>query len=91
MGETGYVSSFDEHEGFGFIRPIKDPRRVVRFRQSDLGKGAEDYIHVGQEVIFERDPNAPDHEVWDVAVSVEIGFESADEAEADVTSESEAL
>lgn len=90
MPETGYVSSFDEREGLGFIRPVEPPHRVVKFRQSDLNEDAEHHVYVGQEVCFERDPSPSADEGWDRALTVKITVEPEHD-EADLVFESEAL
>lgn len=91
MSETGYVSSFDEREGLGFIRPVDDPDRVVKFRQSDLNEEAEHHIYVGQRVSFEVDSTPSEHETWDRAKSVTVDVEPEEDCEPDMVFESEAL
>lgn len=89
MQEIGHVSSFDEREGFGFIRPVKEPNRVVFFHQSDLEEDVEHYVNIGQEVLFERD-NDSRHGGWDVVSSVKLRHASEEEA-GDIAFESDAL
>jgi cold shock CspA family protein len=88
--ETGYVSSFDEWEGFGFIRPADDPAHLVKFRQGAVDAGAVTGLRAGLQVSYELAPASESvtDERWPVATSVTIerpapGEVDATQAEAD--------
>lgn len=76
--ETGYVSSFDEWEGFGFIRPADDPRHLVKFGDdaldgetlADIRPGLEVSYILGPEPRGEGEGDAGAGERWPVARSV---------------------
>lgn len=87
--KTGYVSSFDEGEGFGFIRPADQPKRLVKFRHDALEPDAVTDIRPGLEVTFEIGPDA-ESERWPLAKSVKVERQPVDEVDP-ATSEADAL
>lgn len=72
--ETGYVSSFDEQEGFGFIRPAGDPRNLVKFRHDAVGADAITDIRPGVEVRYQLagSESSESGERWPIAGSVTV-------------------
>jgi cold shock CspA family protein len=69
--ETGYVSSFDEQEGFGFIRPAQDPKSLVKFRHDAVGADAITDIRPGVEVRYQL-AGPESGERWPIAGSVTV-------------------
>ena len=54
MHQIGYISSFLESEGIGFLRSATNPRRLVLFRRAAVADDLADHVSlVGLEVEFE--------------------------------------
>jgi cold shock CspA family protein len=77
--QIGYVSSFLESEGLGFIRCADDPQRLVLFHRAVVADDVVDEIIEGLEVAFEVAPTAdPAHaaDAWPVVSVVKAHIPS---------------
>jgi hypothetical protein len=68
--QIGYVSSFLESEGLGFIRCAADPQRLVLFHRAIVADDVVDEVAEGLEVAFELGPTVDPVGGWPVVSAV---------------------